>query len=42
MRSEKKVDEESGHLLWVSSLANATGYLVYVLLGHPFLNNDVL
>lgn len=46
MRAEtvqaKEVAEESGHLLWVSSFANAGGYLVYVFLGHPFLKSDVL
>ena len=42
MRSEGEVAGESGHLLWVSSLSNAAGYLVYVLLGHPLLETDVL
>jgi tetratricopeptide (TPR) repeat protein/spermidine synthase len=42
MRSETEVAGESGHLLFVSSLANATGYLVYVLVGHPLLTNNLL
>ena len=42
MRSENEVAEESGHLLFVSSLANAAGYLGYVLLGHPRLPTDIL
>jgi len=42
MRTEKEVAGECGHLLWVSSLANATGYLVYVLVGHPLMSNSVL
>jgi len=42
MRSEGEVAAESGHLLWVSSLANAAGYLAYVLLGHPLLGGAVL
>ena len=42
MRTEDEVAGESGHLLWVSSLSNAAGYLVYVLLGHPLLETDVL
>ncbi len=42
MRSEGEVAGESGHLLWVSSLANAAGYLIYVLIGHPFLTNAIL
>lgn len=42
MRTESEVASESGYLLWVSSLANATGYLVYVLIGHPFLTNGTI
>jgi len=42
MRRETEVAGESGHLLWVSSLANAVGYLAYVLLGHPLLTTDLL
>jgi len=42
MRSESEVAEESGHLLFVSSLANAAGYLGYVLVGHPRLPNEAL
>jgi spermidine synthase len=42
MRSEGEVAGESGHLLWISSLANAAGYLMYVLIGHPFLTNAIL
>jgi tetratricopeptide (TPR) repeat protein/predicted membrane-bound spermidine synthase len=42
MRTEKEVAGESGHLLWVSSLANAAGYLVYVAVGHPFVSSGVL
>ncbi|MFQ5946353.1 MAG: hypothetical protein ACE5NC_08905, partial [Anaerolineae bacterium] len=42
MRSESEVARESGHLLWISSLANAAGYLAYVLVGHPLLRTDVL
>ncbi len=42
MRQEREVAAESGHLLWVSSLANAVGYLTYVLLGHPFVSTSVL
>jgi spermidine synthase len=42
MRSEREVASESGHLLWISSMANAAGYLVYVLIGHPWLTTDVL
>jgi tetratricopeptide (TPR) repeat protein/predicted membrane-bound spermidine synthase len=41
-RQAKEVAEESGHLLWVSSFANATGYLVYVFIGHPRLNSGLL
>lgn len=42
MRSEQEVAGESGHLLWVSSTANAAGYLLYVLVGHPLLETHVL
>ena len=42
MRTEDEVAGESGYLLWVASLSNAAGYLVYVLLGHPLLETDVL
>ena len=42
MRSESEVAGESGHLLWISSLANAAGYLAYVLIGHPLLRTDIL
>jgi len=42
MRTEKEVAGESGHLLWVSSLANAAGYLVYVTIGHPFVSSGTL
>ena len=42
MRREDEVAEESGHLLFVSSLANAAGYVGYVVLGHPYLSSDVL
>ena len=42
MRAEDEVAGESGHLLWVASLSNAAGYLLYVLLGHPLLETDVL
>ncbi len=37
MRSENEVAGESGHLLWISSLANSAGYLAYVLIGHFML-----
>jgi len=42
MRTEKEVAGESGQLLWVSSLANAVGYLVYVVIGHPLLSSGTL
>jgi len=42
MSTEGRVAAESGHLLWISSLANAAGYLVYVLVGHPFLDSGIL
>jgi spermidine synthase len=42
MRTEGEVAAESGHLLWISSLAMAAGYLAYVLLGHPLVATDVL
>ena len=42
MRTENEVAGESGLLLFVSSMANAVGYLVYVVLGHPFLQTDAL
>jgi spermidine synthase len=38
MRSEHEVASESGALLCASSLANAAGYLLYVLVGHPWLS----
>jgi spermidine synthase len=38
MRSEREVASESGALLCASSLANAAGYLLYVLVGHPWLS----
>ena len=42
MRSEREVAGESGQLLFISSVANAVGYLAYVLLGHPLLSTQVL
>ena len=42
MRSENDVTLESGHLLFISSIANAGGYLAYVLVGHPYLETSVL
>ena len=42
MQDEREVAGESGHLLWVSSVANAGGYLAYVLLGHPLLSSSAL
>lgn len=42
MRAEREVAGESGHLLWVSSIANAAGYLAYVLVGHPWLDSGVV
>jgi len=42
MRTEKDVATESGHLLWISSLSNAAGYLVYVLFCHQFFSTNVL
>lgn len=35
MKQEENVAKESGHLLFVSSLANAAGYLLMVLFIHP-------
>ncbi|MEW6360284.1 MAG: hypothetical protein AB1696_28380 [Planctomycetota bacterium] len=37
MRRERAVAEESGELLFVSSLANAAGYLFYVCVAHALL-----
>jgi predicted membrane-bound spermidine synthase len=42
MRTEQEVADESGYLLWITSLANAAGYLAYVLVGHPFLSGSVV
>ena len=42
MRSERDVAGESGYLLWISSAANAAGYLAYVMIGHPQLTTGVL
>ena len=42
MRSESDVAEESGHLIFIASLGNAAGYLAYVLLGHPYLETDMV
>ena len=42
MYSEKQVADESGRLLFVSSLANAIGYLAYVTVGHPLLTSNIL
>lgn len=42
MSTEKEVAGESGHLLWISSLANAAGYLLYVLFIHSFLPNYII
>lgn len=42
MRAEGDVAQESGFLLCLSSLANAAGYLGYVLLGHPLLGGGAL
>jgi len=42
MRHEREVAGESGQLLCISSMANAAGYLVYVLIGHPLLPTHVL
>lgn len=42
MRTEREVAGESGYLLWITSMANAVGYLAYVLLGHPFLSGSVV
>ncbi len=42
MRNENEVAEESGHLLLVSSLANAAGYLLYVLVGHTLFPTNIL
>lgn len=42
MRTEREVAGESGHLLWISSLANAIGYIVYVSIGHPVLTSGAL
>jgi spermidine synthase len=37
MRGEREVAYESGTLLALASVANAAGYLLYVLVGHPLL-----
>lgn len=42
MRNENEVSTESGYLLWISSTANASGYLLYVLVGHPYLTTNIL
>jgi len=42
VRAEGRVEQESGRLLWISSLGNAAGYLFYVLWGHPLLGNLLL
>lgn len=42
MRSEQDVAGESGKLLFVASLANAVGFLMYVFLGHPLLPSHAL
>ncbi|MBP7088956.1 MAG: hypothetical protein KBB01_06660, partial [Candidatus Omnitrophica bacterium] len=42
LRSEKAVAKESGHLLWISCLGNALGYLFYVYYGHVHLSNNGL
>lgn len=42
MNSEQEVAGESGYLLFVSSLANAAGYLFYVFLGHPFFSTGIV
>jgi spermidine synthase len=42
MQDENDVAEESGHLLFVSSMANAAGYLIYTLVGHPLLPTNIL
>ncbi len=39
---EGKVEEEAGSLLFVSGLANAFGYLLYVLFLHELLPNPIL
>jgi spermidine synthase len=38
MRNEQEVTRESGRLLYYSCLANAAGYLFFVLVGHPMLS----
>ncbi len=42
MYTEREVAGESGRLLWISSLANAAGYLLYVIVAHSLLANDIL
>ena len=42
MYNENEVAGESGYLLMVSSFANATGYLIYVSIGHPLMTNAAL
>ena len=41
MRSEGEVAKESGDLLFISSMANAAGYLLYVFVFHPFFSIGV-
>ncbi len=42
MYSEKDVARESGALLYISGMANALGYLLYVFVGHPFMSGGLL
>ncbi|MHC9544581.1 MAG: hypothetical protein AB9903_34115 [Vulcanimicrobiota bacterium] len=42
MYSENDVARESGALLFISGVANAIGYLLYVFVGHPFMSGGVL
>ena len=42
MRSEQAVAQEAGVLLLVSSVANAVGYLAYVLILHPLLAPEMV
>ncbi len=42
MRNERAVARESGNLLFISSLANAAGYLCFVFVAHPFLKSSVV
>jgi spermidine synthase len=41
MRNEKDVAAEAGYLLFVSGLANAAGYLLYVFAAYPFLSGGL-